>query len=200
MSQPSHSQIIHLAGGCFWGVEEYFSRISGVLGVTSGYANGSTASPSYQEVCTGTTNHAETVRVEFDPQLISLASLINQFFKIINPFSLNRQGNDVGTQYRAGIYYSTEQQRLVAEGYVQRYQQLSGGRQVRVEIRPLQSFYPAEDYHQHYLRKHPTGYCHISFSSLDRIEKLADADFMPGGMGGGSEVPAQGDDEEAAGP
>ena len=200
MSQPANSQTIYLAGGCFWGVEEYFSRISGVLSVTSGYANGFAASPSYKEVCTGTTGHAETVRVEFDPQLISLASLINQFFKIINPFSLNRQGNDVGTQYRTGIYCTTERQRLIAEGYVQRYQQLSGGRQVRVEVRPLQSFYPAEGYHQHYLRKHPTGYCHISFSSLDRIDRLADDDFMPRGMVEDGRVQPQGEDAEAAGP
>lgn len=171
---------IYLAGGCFWGVEEYFSRIDGVVDASSGYANGDTENPTYQEVCTGTTNFAETVKIDFDPEVITLASLINQYFKIINPYSVNQQGNDIGTQYRTGIYYSDDHQRTVAQNYVDSYQKLSGGRKISVEVEPLKNFYQAEDYHQDYLRKNPNGYCHISFNSLDRIDKLLDSDFSPG--------------------
>ena len=102
----SELQDIYFAGGCFWGVEEYFSRITGVHEVTVGYANGSKANPSYEEVCSGNTGHAETVHVLYDPRVVRLKTLAQQFFKIINPLSSNRQGNDVGTQYRTGIYYA----------------------------------------------------------------------------------------------
>lgn len=156
---------IYLAGGCFWGVEEYFSRIAGVTETGVGYANGKTANPDYREVCSGDTGHAETVFIRYDPAMVSLTTLLEQFFKIINPVSLNRQGNDVGTQYRTGIYYvdgaDAATARAVMDKIAHRYD-----RPLAVELKPLDSYYPAEEYHQKYLKKNPGGYCHINFDSL----------------------------------
>ncbi|MBQ4133677.1 MAG: peptide-methionine (R)-S-oxide reductase MsrB [Desulfovibrionaceae bacterium] len=159
---------IYFAGGCFWGVEEYFSRIPGVTETNVGYANGSSPHPDYRSVCTGQTGHAETVRVRYDPQRVSLATLTRQFFKIIDPTSVNRQGNDVGSQYRTGIYYSdpsnqAELSALIAEA------QAGYATPLAVELLPLQSYWPAEEYHQNYLKKNPKGYCHISFNSLGKL-------------------------------
>lgn len=151
---------IYLAGGCFWGVEAYFERIAGITGVVSGYANGRTENPSYRDVIYKDTGHAETVRVSYDPQRIALDTLLQHFFRIIDPFSLNRQGNDQGTQYRTGIYsQNRHEQAQVAAALAQ----LQSGheRPVVVENLPLVHFYPAEDYHQDYLAKNPGGYCHV---------------------------------------
>lgn len=156
---------IYFAGGCFWGVEEYFSRIPGVLDVSAGYANGATPNPRYEEVCSGRTGHAESVRVLYDPAIVELATLARRFFAVIDPFSVNRQGNDVGSQYRSGIYYTREEDKgvlaAVMAGVEREY-----GRPTAVELLPLQNYYPAEDHHQDYLRKNPGGYCHINFDSL----------------------------------
>lgn len=169
-AQPGNE--IYFAGGCFWGVEEYFSRIAGVLDAVSGYANGTKDNPTYREVCTGRTGHAETVRVRYDPDSVTLQTLARQFFKIINPLSKNRQGNDIGTQYRTGMYYVVESDRAVLAGVMAevqaRYKQ-----PLAVELQPLTAFWPAEDYHQDYLKKNPGGYCHIDFSSLEDLEKPA---------------------------
>ena len=165
---PADLHEIYLAGGCFWGVEEYYSRIPGVADATSGYANGTVKNPSYQQVCTGTTNAAETVRVIYDPSVISLTTLVEQFFEIIDPTSLNRQGNDRGTQYRTGVYYTDAADldaiQAVFDEVAKRYDA-----PLATELGVLQSFYEAEDYHQDYLEKNPGGYCHIDFSSLDDI-------------------------------
>lgn len=160
---------IYYAGGCFWGVEEYFSRIPGVYDVTSGYANGNTENPSYEEVCYGNTGHAETVHVRYDPGIISLKTLTEQFFKIINPTSHNKQGNDVGSQYRTGVYYTDDGDRAVIEPIFKEVQMLYD-KDIFTELLPLNHYYIAEDYHQDYLVKNPNGYCHIDFSSLDDIE------------------------------
>lgn len=159
---------IHFAGGCFWGVEEYFSRIPGVLHVVSGYANGNTENPSYEEVCTGTTGHAETVRITYDPARVSLKTLAVQFFRIIDPVSVNRQGNDIGSQYRTGMYYTDAADRDVLAAVMAGVQQTCD-QSLAVELLPLRNFFPAEDYHQGYLKKHPNGYCHISFDSLSDL-------------------------------
>lgn len=159
---------IYFAGGCFWGVEEYFSRINGVADAQSGYANGRGSHPTYQEVCTDTTGFAETVRVSYDPQVVSLRTLVEHFFKIIDPTSVNRQGNDVGTQYRSGVYYTNIDDQLVLESAFAREQQRHHSRIV-TELKPLENFYPAEEYHQDYLRKNPGGYCHVDFSSLNDL-------------------------------
>jgi peptide methionine sulfoxide reductase msrA/msrB len=156
---------IWLAGGCFWGVEAYMARIPGVAATTVGYANGLTENPTYREVCSHRTGHAETVLVRYDPARISLAGLLQAFFKIIDPTSLNRQGNDQGTQYRTGVYYDDEQDLPVIH-QVFAAEQAHGSRPIVTEILPLRQFFPAEEEHQKYLEKNPGGYCHVSFASL----------------------------------
>ena len=165
-------QDIYYAGGCFWGVEEYFSRIPGVHDVSVGYANGTTENPTYEDVCYRQTGHAETVRVRYDPAEISLKTLTEHFFKIIDPVSVNKQGNDVGLQYRTGIYYVRESDKSALEAAM-REAQKNYSAPLAVELLPLANYYPAEEYHQHYLKKNPGGYCHIDFSGLDpsRMEK-----------------------------
>ena len=170
---------IYFAGGCFWGVEEYFSRILGVKETRVGYANGSTENPDYRSVCTGDTGHAETVRVLYDPRQVSLQTLVRHFFQIIDPTSLNRQGNDIGSQYRTGIYYRNADDRdelalLLDE------EQAKYAKPLAVELLPLRIFWPAEEYHQKYLKKNPGGYCHIDFSSLEAVSQsgLPDDDVL----------------------
>lgn len=158
-------QEIYLAGGCFWGVQEYFSRIPGVERTVAGYANSRVDKPSYEHVCDGGTNAAEAVRVVYDPAVVSLETIIRQYFKIIDPMSLNRQGNDVGTQYRTGIYY-TDESLLPVLRRLYDAEQAARREKLAVELGPLRNFWPAESYHQDYLKKNPGGYCHIDFSSL----------------------------------
>ncbi len=162
----SHAKLreIWLAGGCFWGVEAYFARIYGVADAASGYANGSKDNPTYEEVCFGS-GHAETVRVRYDPARVSLEKLLAQFFRIIDPTSLNRQGNDRGRQYRTGIYFQDPADRAVAAAVIAAEQKKLSA-PIVTELVPLQRFDLAEDYHQDYLEKNPDGYCHTDFSSL----------------------------------
>ena len=164
---------IYYAGGCFWGVEEYFSRIPGVYDVVSGYANGNVENPTYEQVCSNTTGFAETIRVQYDPEIISLETLTEQYFTLIDPLSVNRQGNDTGSQYRTGIYYTDEADRAPAEkvmaGVQKKYDE-----PLAVELQPLTNFYLAEDYHQDYLKKNPNGYCHISFDGLNDLKVRSD--------------------------
>lgn len=170
---PSHLREIYFAGGCFWGVEEYFSRIPGVFDATSGYANGKVENPTYEQVCSDNTGFAETVRVKYDPAVISLRLLTEQYFRIIDPTTVNQQGNDRGSQYRTGIYYTDDSDRTTLQG-VWDSVQTENGKPLQVELTRLVNFYPAEDYHQDYLQKNPGGYCHIDFSSLNRLEVRAD--------------------------
>ena len=154
---------IYLAGGCFWGVEGYFKRIEGVKDTTCGYANRKTANPSYEDVCRHNTGHAETVRVLFDTDVINLEDLLIYYFRIIDPVSVNKQGNDVGTQYRTGIYYTDESLLPVIKAAVER-EQRKYNEKIAVEVLPLENFYSAEEYHQNYLDKNPNGYCHINLN------------------------------------
>lgn len=151
---------IYLAGGCFWGMEKYLSVIPGVLSTQAGYANGTTDSPTYEQVCTQNTGHAETVRVAYDPQRLPLEFLLDLYYKAINPVSLNRQGGDVGRQYRTGIYYTDKADLPVIERSLARLQK-QYDRPIAIEVRPLLNYSPAEEYHQRYLDKNPGGYCHI---------------------------------------
>ena len=160
---------IYFAGGCFWGVEEYFSRVPGVHDVTTGYANGTKENPGYEEVCSGKTGYAEAVHIQYDPKTISLKTLAEQFFKIINPISVNRQGNDVGSQYRTGMYYINAEDKNVLT-LVMKDVQKKYTKPLAVELMPLKNYYLAEEYHQDYLKKNPGGYCHISFASLKDIQ------------------------------
>jgi len=153
------SEVITLAGGCFWCTESVFIRVPGVLKSVSGYANGTKDNPSYQDVCTGTTGHAEVVQVEFDPQVVSLDALLDLFFRAHDPTTLNRQGGDTGTQYRSGVYYTSDAQKRAAEAALTRAQTHWSDRIV-TEVLPLSSFWVAEDYHQDYFNKNPNqAYC-----------------------------------------
>ena len=152
---------IHFAGGCFWGAERYLQLIPGVVRTEVGFANGNTPDPTYEQVYTDATGYAETVRVQYDPAVVSLRFLTGLFFKAIDPLSLNRQGHDVGTRYRTGIYWSDTADeavvREVAQGVAREL-----GQPLAVELEPLRNFFPAEEYHQNYLVKNPGGYCHLS--------------------------------------
>lgn len=170
---------VYFAGGCFWGVEEYFSRIPGVLEVTVGYANGEKENPTYQEVCSGRTGHAETARVRYDPKAVSLQTLAEQFFRIIDPISVNRQGNDVGSQYRTGLYYINDEDEKVLASVMAEVQK-EYDEPLAVELAPLKNYYPAEEQHQDYLRKNPGGYCHISFDSLKDLPRNKTGAVDPG--------------------
>ncbi|NLB45906.1 MAG: peptide-methionine (R)-S-oxide reductase MsrB [Clostridiaceae bacterium] len=156
---------IWLAGGCFWGVQAYMARVLGVAATSVGYANGRTENPSYEDVCTRKTGHAETVHVRYDPDRISLEDLLGAFFQIIDPTSVNRQGNDRGSQYRTGIYYVDDGQ-LPAIRSVIAKEQAKTSRPIVTEVEPLRRYDLAEEYHQDYLDKNPGGYCHVSFDSL----------------------------------
>lgn len=151
---------IYLAGGCFWGTQKFFDQFEGVVNTEVGYANGPTENPSYQEVCRSS-GHAETVRIDYDEQIVSLTQLLDWYFLTIDPTSYHRQGGDMGIQYRTGIYYTEESQLPeIKERYAR--EQAKYKQKLEVELQPLENFYPAEEYHQKYLDKNPGGYCHIA--------------------------------------
>lgn len=163
---------IYLAGGCFWGTEHYIRQFEGIAETSVGYANGHIPSPSYEQVYTDTTGYVECVKVNYDPEVISLATLCRLFFKSIDPLIENRQGNDIGTRYRTGIYWTEEEDRQMVEDIwieVQSRNKL----QLKVEKGVLQCFYPAEEYHQDYLIKNPDGYCHLSLAILQDAKRYA---------------------------
>ena len=152
---------IYLSAGCFWGAEHYLKRIRGVVKTETGYANGNISHPTYREVYTDSTGYAETVHVVYDPEVLGLERLIQIYFKAIDPTSLNRQGEDEGTRYRTGIYYSDPAD-LPAIQKIYRRVEGEIKEPLAVEVKPLKNFYRAEEYHQDYLEKNPHGYCHIS--------------------------------------
>ncbi len=151
---------IFLAGGCFWGVEKYLSLLNGVTDTEVGYANGKTDNPSYEDVCYKDTGHAETVKVTYDSDKIKLENILSDFFNVIDPTSLNRQGNDVGVQYRTGIYYTDENDLEVINNALGNLSK-QYDKPLAVEAKKLDNYWSAEDYHQKYLDKNPNGYCHI---------------------------------------
>ena len=156
---------IYLAGGCFWGTEHYMSQFEGVVETVVGYANGNVADPAYEEVYTDKTGHVECVKVVYDEEMISLATLCRLFFRSIDPLLLNRQGGDIGTRYRTGIYWTdTDDQAVVEEVYAEIQRKYN--EPLVVEKSPLKCFYSGEEYHQKYLVKNPEGYCHLSLSTL----------------------------------
>ena len=163
-------KVIYFAGGCFWGTEHFFQLINGVTKTLVGYANGITENPSYKEVCTNTTQHAETVMVTYDPEQISLRFLVEMYFKAIDPTLLNQQGHDVGTQYRTGIFYTDEADvPVIREVYDE--EQKKYDKPLVTEVEPLNCFYTAEDYHQDYLNKNPEGYCHLPLELFEFAKK-----------------------------
>lgn len=163
---------ITLGGGCFWCTEAVYERVQGVTAVESGYTNGHVVNPSYEQVCTGNTGHAEVVKVSFDPAQISLREILEIFFVVHDPTTLNRQGNDLGTQYRSGIYFqSPEQERVAREVLAEMAASGTYRSPIVTELAPLQNYSRAEDYHQHYFAQHPgQGYC--AFVVAPKVEKF----------------------------
>ena len=162
-----------MAGGCFWGTEHYLKQIRGVVATEVGYATGRGENPSYEQVYTDTTGFVECVKVIYDPELLALEHLVEIYFNSIDPLSLNRQGNDVGTRYRTGIYYTDEGDRATIEG-VYRAVESRVGAELVVELEPLSNFYNAEEYHQDYLDKNPNGYCHLPSFLFQYAKKAND--------------------------
>ena len=158
--QGDTKKTIYLAGGCFWGMQKFLDQFEGVLETTVGYANGDKSNPTYEEVCNDS-GHAETVKIIYNDRVLPTEKLLQYFFMAIDPISINRQGGDTGIQYRTGIYYEDESLiDPITEAY--RSEQDKYDEPLAVELRKLQNFFPAEDYHQEYLDKNPRGYCHIS--------------------------------------
>lgn len=151
---------IILAGGCFWGVEEFFRRMDGVVDTEVCYVNGRTDNPTYEAICNGNTNYAEACKITFNENILSFEELLNRFWTIINPTSLNKQGNDVGSQYRTGIYYTDPLDILTIKHSIEE-EQKKYEKKIVTEVKPLERYFRAEEYHQKYLVKNPNGYCHI---------------------------------------
>jgi len=166
MNQAVSLEVATLAGGCFWCIEAVFREIDGVEKVVSGYTGGTTVNPTYEQVCSGKTGHAEAVQIRFDPLKISYREILEIFFSIHDPTTLNRQGVDVGTQYRSAIFYHSEQQKATAEELIGELNKAQLWKKpIVTQIAPLLTFYPAEDYHQRYLSRHPEqGYCQTVIS------------------------------------
>jgi peptide methionine sulfoxide reductase msrA/msrB len=168
MNQEKTTAEIYLAGGCFWGVEAYFEMIPGVESVTAGYANGKTENPSYEDLLYRDTGHTEAVHVVYDPRIMPLDILLQYYFRIIDPTSLNKQGNDMGTQYRTGIYYTNDNELPVIEKELAKLQK-EYQKPLQIEVKPLVRYDLAEEYHQDYLAKNPGGYCHIDLSLAEDL-------------------------------
>jgi len=151
---------IYLAGGCFWGMQAYFDKKPGIIKSEVGYANGYTKHTNYDEVCSGITNHAETIHITFDEDIITLDQILDLFWKIVDPTSLNKQGGDKGTQYRTGIFYINNNDLIILQNSLEKEQALHT-KKIVTEVLPLTNFTRAEEYHQKYLEKNPNGYCHI---------------------------------------
>lgn len=158
---------IYLAGGCFWGVERYFSLVKGVVTTKVGYANGTKDNPKYEDLKHGLDDASETVKIDYDEKIVSLEKLLELYLRVINPYSVNKQGEDEGVQYRTGIYYIDNSDKEVILTYLSNI----GLKDHKIEILPLKKFFDAEEYHQKYLEKNPTGYCHINFAVLKENEK-----------------------------
>jgi len=172
MTQENKTKTAYLAGGCFWCLEAVFLRVKGVLSSVSGYAGGQTPEPTYEEVSTGMTGYAETVKLEYDPAVIAYDDLLSIFFYVHDPTSLNRQGNDAGTQYRSTVFYETEAQKTAAEEFIAS-RQASGEykKPIVTTIEPLVKFYRAEEYHQRYFEKNPDkAYCQLVI--VPKVEKF----------------------------
>ena len=158
---------VYLAGGCFWGVEAYFKRLNGVIKTTVGYCNGNTAFPKYEDLKSGKATHAETVKIDYEDTIISLDKLLEHYLRFVDPYSIDRQGHDVGHQYRAGVYYTDMLDGVAADTYFAA--NLKPG--WTIEIAMMRNFYRAEEYHQDYLGKNPGGYCHVNLSLIKPEEK-----------------------------
>ncbi len=158
---------IYIAGGCFWGVEAYYRQLKGVLQTRVGYANGTTAFPTYEDLKSGKADHAETVQITFDPEVISIADLMEHYLRFVDPYSVDQQGHDKGHQYRTGVYYTDLLDGVEVNEYLSSH--LEPGYKISIEM--MRNFFPAEEYHQHYLEKNPGGYCHVDLNLAKGSEK-----------------------------
>ncbi|HHX80293.1 MAG TPA: peptide-methionine (S)-S-oxide reductase MsrA [Acholeplasmataceae bacterium] len=161
---------IVFAGGCFWGVEAYFKRLKGVIDTTVGYTNGNIANPRYEDLLAGRATHAEAVEIFYDEKVITLEKLLENLFRIIDPTSINRQGGDIGVQYRTGVYYQFPEDKIVIKNFILENNKKYDGK-IAVEVAEETGFFPAETYHQDYLDKNPGGYCHVDLSLLRADEQ-----------------------------
>lgn len=162
---------IVLGGGCFWCLDAAYRRVKGIMTVTSGYAGSQWPNPTYERICTGTTGHAEVVKLDFDPAVISLQTILEIFWMLHDPTTLNRQGNDAGTQYRSIILFNSAEQQQAIQASIHKIAKELWGDKVTTEVAPLEKFYPAEDYHQDYFNKNPEqGYCQVIINP--KLEKL----------------------------
>ncbi|HEY5537495.1 MAG TPA: peptide-methionine (S)-S-oxide reductase MsrA [Acetobacterium sp.] len=173
MMNHENNKEITLAGGCFWGMEKYFQAIKGVVKTEVGYANGKTLNPSYEEVCSHATGHAEVVKLFYDKSVVSLPFLLSMYYQVIDPVAVNRQGNDVGVQYRTGIYYSDPHDK---EAILESLKELQSHyeKTLAIEVLPLVNYGSAEAYHQKYLDKNPGGYCHIGKAAFKKAAQAVD--------------------------
>lgn len=162
---------IYLAGGCFWGVQAYFDNLKGVVSTEVGYANGNVENPTYEMVCKQDTGFAETIRIRYDAEILSLSFLLDMYYNIIDPTSYHRQGNDIGSQYRTGIYYIEKEDEEIIKNSLQALAK-NYKDPIVVECLPLTNFYSAEEYHQKYLEKNPNGYCHISKAKIKEVKDV----------------------------
>lgn len=158
-----------LGGGCFWGVQEYYRRLKGVVKTEVGYSQGKVLNPTYQEVCQGRSGHVEVVKIIYEESEITLQQLLDHFFRFVDPLTLNKQGNDVGTQYRSGIYYVDLKDKEIIIKVLEELQK-SYSSKIVVETEPLHNYFKAEPEHQDYLLKNPQGYCHVDFSLIKSTE------------------------------
>ena len=161
---------LYLAGGCFWGMQKFMDQFDGVISTEVGYANGPDKAPSYEEVCNDS-GHAETVKVVYDEEKITAHELVEFMFRVIDPFAINKQGGDEGIQYRTGVYYTTIDQLVDVRPIFIAKEKENGYYPVMVELRPIENFFSAEEYHQKYLEKNPSGYCHIPQRYFDLEKK-----------------------------
>lgn len=169
---------IYLAGGCFWGTEQYLQNVNGIIKTEVGYANGKTEHPTYEQVCHENTGHAETVKAEYNDQLISLPFLLSLYYDVINPTSVNRQGGDRGVQYRTGIYYTEPSDEPIILASITKLQ-TQYEKPIAIEVLPLENYSRAEEYHQKYLSKNPTGYCHIGTEKFELAKQAKDPAKKP---------------------
>lgn len=170
---------IVLAGGCFWGVEHYFKMVKGVKGTLVGYISGNSKFPTYEMVCTGITGHTEACKVDYDSKETNLNIILEHFFNITDPTTINRQAMDMGTQYRSGIYYYDEEEKIIIERYIENIRN-NYSDPIVTEVLPANEFWEAEEYHQSYLEVNPEGYCHIEpqrYSMLNKVEEIARSKF-----------------------
>lgn len=166
----TNERTIYLAGGCFWGIEGYFQQLRGVIKTEVGYANGDKANPTYQDLVNHRASHAETVKIVYDCSIISLAKILEHFLRVVDPYTINRQGHDVGLQYRSGVYFVNDEDEAIINDYFVASNPYPN-RPFVVEVMKLKNFYLAEDYHQDYLIKNPAGYCHVDMRKIKKEER-----------------------------